>query len=358
MSKVALITGITGQDGSYLAELLIGKGYHVHGVMRRSSSFNTGRLDHLYHDPHEAGLPLTLHFGDLTDSSGMTSLISRIRPDEVYNLGAQSHVAVSFDMPEYTADSVAMGNLRMLEALRHADWPVRFYQAGSSEMYGKVLEVPQRETTPFYPRSPYAVAKAFAHHMTVQYREAHDLFACNGILFNHESPRRGGTFVTRKVTRGVAAILAGKAEALYLGNLDAQRDWGYAKEYVEAMWRMLQHDTPDDYVVATGEMHSVRELCEVAFGLVGLDYADYVRIDERYFRPTEVDQLLGDASKAAVELGWQPRTTFHDLVALMLAHDLRDNGIDTDQWSRLADVPADVPTPAITALATEEIVIP
>jgi GDPmannose 4,6-dehydratase len=358
MTKVALITGITGQDGSYLTELLISKGYHVHGVMRRSSSFNTGRLDHLYHDPHDVGLPLTLHFGDLTDSSGLTSLISRTRPDEVYNLGAQSHVAVSFDMPEYTADSVAMGNLRLLEALRHADWPVRFYQAGSSEMYGKVLEVPQRETTPFYPRSPYAVAKTFAHHMTVQYREAHNLFACNGILFNHESPRRGGTFVTRKVTRGVAAILAGKANALYLGNLDAQRDWGYAKEYVEAMWRMLQHDSPGDYVVATGEMHSVRELCESAFALVGLDYEEHVRIDERYFRPTEVDQLLGDASKATSELGWRPRTTFNKLVALMLAHDLRDYGIRIDQWAELAAIPPDVPSQIVAAIATEEFVAP
>ncbi len=256
MSRSALITGITGQDGSYLAELLLAKGYDVHGIIRRSSSFNTGRIEHLYHDPHESGVPLTLHYGDLTDSSGLGNLINRIRPDEVYNLGAQSHVAVSFDMPEYTADSVAMGTLRLLEALRHADWEPRFYQAGSSEMFGLVQEVPQRETTKFYPRSPYAVAKVFAHQMTVQYREAHGLFACNGLLFNHESPRRGGTFVTRKVTRGVAQILAGEADALYLGNLDAMRDWGYAREYVEAMWLMLQHDVPDDYVVATGEMHS------------------------------------------------------------------------------------------------------
>lgn len=354
MPKTALITGITGQDGSYLTELLLSKGYHVHGVIRRSSSFNTGRLDHLYHDPHEAGLPLTLHYGDLTDSSGLTSLISRIKPDEVYNLGAQSHVAVSFEMPEYTADSVAMGNLRLLEALRHATWPVRFYQAGSSEMYGKVRAVPQSETTPFYPRSPYAVAKVFAHQMTVQYREAHDLFACNGILFNHESPRRGGTFVTRKVTRGVAAILAGKADALYLGNLDAQRDWGYAQEYVEAMWRMLQHDTPDDYVVATGEMHSVRDLCEVAFGLVGLDYQRYVRIAERYFRPTEVDELLGDASKAEATLGWRPQTTFQDLVALMLANDLREYGMVTTPWPDLDRVPSDIPPPMIAALVSDE----
>lgn len=355
MPKTALITGITGQDGSYLTELLIGKGYHVHGVMRRSSSFNTGRLDHLYHDPHDEGLPLTLHYGDLTDSSGLSSLLHRLKPAEVYNLGAQSHVAVSFDMPEYTADSVAMGNLRLLEALRHADWPVKFYQAGSSEMYGKVRDVPQRETTPFYPRSPYAVAKVFAHYMTVQYREAHGLFACNGMLFNHESPRRGGTFVTRKVTRGVAAILAGQANALYLGNLDAQRDWGYAKEYVEAMWRMLQHDTPDDYVVATGEMHSVRELCEVAFGLVGLDYTDYVKLDRRYMRPTEVDQLLGDATKANDQLGWQARTTFHELVAVMLANDLRDYGVSTVPWPELDRIPADVPAPVIAALVSDEV---
>lgn len=351
MSKVALITGITGQDGSYLTELLLGKGYHVHGIIRRSSSFNTGRLDHLYHDPHEEGLPFTLHYGDLTDSSGLMSLINRIQPDEVYNLGAQSHVQVSFDMPEYTADSVAMGNLRLLEALRHANRPVRFYQAGSSEMYGKVQAVPQSETTPFYPRSPYAVAKVFAHYMTVQYREAHDLFACNGILFNHESPRRGGTFVTRKVTRGVAAILAGQADALYLGNFDAQRDWGFAKEYVEAMWRMLQHDTPGDYVVATGEMHSVRELCEVAFGLVGLDYQDYVKIDARYFRPTEVDQLLGDATQADQVLGWRPRTTFRELVTLMLANDLRDYGLSTAAWPELDVIPSDIPAPELATLA-------
>lgn len=356
--RTALITGITGQDGSYLTELLLRNGYHVHGVIRRSSSFNTGRLDHLYHDPHEEGPPLTLHYGDLTDSSGMTSLINRLRPDEVYNLGAQSHVAVSFDMPEYTADSVAMGNLRLLEALRHADWPVKFYQAGSSEMFGKVLEVPQRESTPFYPRSPYAVAKVFAHHMTVQYREAHGLFACNGILFNHESPRRGGTFVTRKVTRGVASILAGQTSELFLGNLDARRDWGFAKEYVEAMWSMLQHDTPGDYVVATGEMHSVRELCEIAFGQVGLDYQDHVRIDERYYRPTEVDQLLGDASRAHSELGWRPTTEFRDLVALMLAHDLREAGLDSDAYPELANIPADVPSPEVASFATEEIFQP
>ncbi len=338
MSKRALITGITGQDGSYLAELLLAKGYEVHGVMRRSSSFNTGRIEHLYHDPHEAGLPLVLHYGDLADASCLVNLLHRVRPDEVYNLGAQSHVAVSFDMPEFTSDTVAMGTLRLLEALRHADWSPRYYQAGSSEMFGKVWETPQRETTPFYPRSPYAVAKVFAHHMTVQYREAQDLFACNGILFNHESPRRGGTFVTRKVTRGVAQILIGEAEHVFLGNLEAKRDWGYAAEYVEAMWLMLQQDEPDDYVVATGETHSVRELVETAFGLVGRDWQQHVAVDPRYFRPTEVDLLLGDASKAERLLGWRPRTTFRDLVRIMLAADLREAGVDLTPFPELASV--------------------
>ncbi|MEA2528013.1 MAG: GDPmannose 4,6-dehydratase [Thermomicrobiales bacterium] len=336
MRKKALITGITGQDGSYLAELLLAKGYEVHGVMRRSSSFSTGRIEHLYHDPHERGVPLTLHYGDLADSSNLLHLILRIRPDEVYNLGAQSHVAVSFDMPEFTADAVALGNLRLLEAVRLADWPIRFYQAGSSEMYGKVVETPQRETTPFHPRSPYAVAKVFAHHLTVNYREAYGIFASNGILFNHESPRRGGTFVTRKVTRGIAQILSGRADKLYLGNLEARRDWGYAPEYVEAMWRILQQPEPDDYVIATGETHSVRELVEVAFDLVGRDWTDYVAIDPRYFRPAEVDLLLGDASKAARVLGWRPQTTFHDLVRIMLAHDLADAGIDPERYPALA----------------------
>jgi GDPmannose 4,6-dehydratase len=351
--KTALISGITGQDGSYLAELLLSKGYEVHGIIRRSSSFNTGRIEHIYTDPHEQALPLTLHFGDLTDAMGLATLITRIKPDEVYNLGAQSHVAVSFQMPEYTADSVAMGNLRMLEAIRWADKPVRFYQAGSSEMYGLVQEVPQSERTPFYPRSPYAVAKVFAHHMTVQYREAHDLFACNGILFNHESPRRGATFVTRKVTRGIAQIVTGEMQKLYLGNLDARRDWGYAKEYVHAMWQMLQQDAPDDYVIATGEMHSVRELVDVAFGMVGLDWNDHVEVDPRYFRPTEVEQLLGDASKARRIMGWEPQTRFHDLVRIMLAHDLRDHGVDLSPWPELAAIAPDVPTSAeIAALIT------
>lgn len=354
MSKRALITGITGQDGSYLAELLLAKGYEVHGVIRRSSSFSTGRIEHLYHDPHESGLPLTLHYGDLSDSSSLIHLLQKIRPDEVYNLGAQSHVAVSFDMPEYTADIVAMGSLRLLEALSVARWPVRYYQAGSSEMYGKVLETPQRETTPFYPRSPYAVAKVFAHHMTIQYREARNLFACNGILFNHESPRRGGTFVTRKVTQGIASILSGQTERIYLGNLEAKRDWGYAREYVEAMWLMLQGDRPDDYVVATGETHSVQELIDVAFGYVGLDSADYVGIDERYFRPTEVDLLLGDATKARDELGWTPHVHFRELVRIMLACDLRAAGVDLVAYPDLANVPPDVPAPTIAALAREQ----
>jgi GDPmannose 4,6-dehydratase len=352
--KRALITGITGQDGSYLAELLLAKGYEVHGIIRRSSSFNTGRIDHIYHDPHELGVPLTLHYGDLSDASRLASLIYRLRPDEIYNLGAQSHVQVSFEMPEFTTEIVALGSLRLLEIVRGADWPVRFYQAGSSEMYGQVLETPQRESTPFNPRSPYAAAKTFAHHLTAQYREAYGLFACNGILFNHESPRRGATFVTRKVTRGVAQILAGEANYLYLGNLDAQRDWGYAPEYVEAMWRMLQHDEPGDYVIATGEAHSVRELVEHAFTLAGLDWQRYVRCDERYLRPAEVDLLLGDPTHARETLGWQPRTTFHDLVRIMLACDLRESDLDPDHYPDLAGIPPDTPSVAIRALRAEE----
>jgi GDPmannose 4,6-dehydratase len=334
----ALITGITGQDGSYLAELLLEKGYEVHGLIRRSSSFSTGRIDHLYHDPHEGGARLSLHYADLTDSSSLIGHLHRVRPDEVYNLGAQSHVKVSFEMPEFTADTAAMGTLRMLEAVRTAGWPIRFYQAGSSEMYGRVAETPQTELTPFHPRSPYAIAKVFAHWMTVQYRDAYGIHASNGILFNHESPRRGGTFVTRKVTTAVADILAGRAEHVYLGNLEARRDWGFAKEYVDAMWRMLQQPEPGDYVVATGEMHTVRELCEVAFGLVGLDWERHVRLDERYLRPTEVDELCGDASKAERVLGWRPTTRFEGLVRLMLEHDLREAGIDPD--AHLAAVPS------------------
>ena len=335
--RKALVTGITGQDGSYLAELLLAKGYDVHGIIRRSSSISTSRIDHLYRDPHEDGLRLFLHYGDLSDASSLINTLNRIRPDEVYNLGAQSHVKVSFEMPEFTADTAGMGNLRLLEVIRHAGWPVRFYQAGSSEMFGKVVESPQNERTPFHPRSPYAVSKVFAHWMTVQYREAYDLFACNGILFNHESPRRGETFVTRKITRGVAAILAGRERKLYLGNLDAKRDWGYAPEYVEAMWLMLQQERPDDYVIATGEAHTVREFVEEAFRLAGLDWREHVEIDARYYRPTEVDELLGDPTKAATDLGWRPRTTFAQLVRMMLTADLAENGISTD---RIASDPA------------------
>lgn len=326
----ALITGITGQDGSYLAELLLGKGYEVHGLIRRSSTFSTGRIEHLYRDPHEEDVRLFLHYSDLSDASSLITTLNRVKPDEVYNLGAQSHVKVSFEMPEFTADSTAMGNLRLLEAVRHVDHDVRFYQAGSSEMFGDVVESPQSETTPFRPRSPYAIAKVFAHQMTLQYRDAYGLFAANGILFNHESPRRGATFVTRKVTRGVAAILAGTMDRLYLGNLDAQRDWGFAPEYVEAMWRILQHDQPDDFVIATGEMHTVREFVQTAFALAGLDWEQYVVIDPRYFRPTEVDELLGDASKAERVLGWKPSTTFDELVRIMLAADVAEAGLDPD----------------------------
>jgi len=327
MTSRAMITGITGQDGSYLAELLLDKGYEVHGLIRRWSQFNTGRIDHLYRDPHEASTRLHLHYADLTDSSSLIGQLHAVKPDEVYNLGAQSHVKVSFEIPEFTAETAAIGTLRMLEAVRTADWPIRFYQAGSSEMYGKVVESPQSERTPFNPRSPYAISKLFAHFMTIDYREAYGLHASNGILFNHESPRRGGTFVTRKVTRGVAAILSGKQEHLFLGNLQAKRDWGYAKEYVEAMWLMLQQAEPDDFVIATGEMHSVRELCQVAFGLVGLDWEKYVRVDQAYFRPTEVDELCGDASKARASLGWEPATKFRDLVRIMLEADLAEAGV-------------------------------
>ena len=331
MTRRALITGITGQDGSYLAELLLAKDYEVHGLIRRSSSFSTGRIDHIYRDPHRPSVPMHLYYGDLSDSSSLINSLNRIKPDEVYNLGAQSHVMVSFEMPEFTADTTGMGTLRLLEAIRHADWPIRYYQAGSSEMYGKVVESPQSETTPFYPRSPYAVSKVFAHWMTVQYREAYGMHASNGILFNHESARRGATFVTRKITRGIAAILAGTESKLYLGNLDARRDWGYAPEYVEAMWLMLQQPEPDDYVVATGEMHSVREFLELAFSLVGRHWQDHVEIDPRYFRPTEVDELEGDATKARLRLGWKPRTTFPTLVRLMLASDLAEAGLDPVQ---------------------------
>jgi len=320
--KKALITGITGQDGSYLAEFLLAKGYEVHGIIRRSSSFNTDRIDHIYQDPHVAGTRLFLHYGDLTDSSVLSRLLREIEPDEIYNLGAQSHVRASFDIPEYTADVAGLGVVRLLEAMRQTGITPKFYQASSSEMYGKVVEVPQRETTPFYPRSPYACAKVFAYHITRNYREAYGFFACNGILFNHESPRRGETFVTRKITRAAGRIKLGLQDKLYLGNLDARRDWGYAPEYVEAMWLMLQQDEPDDYVIATGETHSVREFLEEAFSLLDLDWREYVRIDPRYYRPTEVDLLVGDASRAREKLGWEPRVRFKELVRIMVEADL------------------------------------
>ncbi|MFK7962177.1 MAG: GDP-mannose 4,6-dehydratase [Phycisphaerales bacterium] len=324
--KRALVTGITGQDGSYLAELLLSKGYEVHGIIRRSSSFNTDRIEHLYQDPHESGARLFLHYGDLCDAGSLTSILHKVKPTEVYNLGAQSHVRVSFDMPINTVDSVGMGTMRLLESLRdfqdQVGYQIRFYQASSSEMFGLVQEVPQRETTPFYPRSPYACAKVFAHWLTVNYRESYDMHASCGILFNHESPRRGETFVTRKITRAVGRIKLGLQEKLYLGNLDAQRDWGFAGDYVEAMWLMLQQDTPDDYVVATGTMIPVRRFCELAFGEVGLDYNDFVEIDPRYFRPAEVEQLLGDPGKAKKQLGWEPKTSVEELAAMMVQTDL------------------------------------
>jgi GDPmannose 4,6-dehydratase len=320
--RKALITGITGQDGSYLAELLLSKGYEVHGVIRRSSSFNTDRIDHLYEDPHTPGVRLFLHYGDLNDGSVLNRLLRELEPDEIYNLGAQSHVRTSFDIPEYTAEVSGLGAVRLLEAMRQTGITPRFYQASSSELFGQAVEVPQRETTPFHPRSPYACAKAYAFHITRNYREAYGFFACNGILFNHESPRRGETFVTRKVTRAAARIRMGLQEVVYLGNLEAKRDWGYAPEYVDAMWRMLQQDEPDDYVVATGETHSVQELVEAAFGLLDLDWRDHVRVDPRYYRPAEVDLLQGDASKAARVLGWRPQVSFQELVRIMVEADL------------------------------------
>jgi GDPmannose 4,6-dehydratase len=324
--KRALITGITGQDGSYLAEFLLAKGYEVNGIIRRSASFNTSRIDHIYQDPHERGARLKLHYGDLSDGNGLTRLMQDVKPDEVYNLGAQSHVRVSFDQPIFTSDVVATGTLKMLEALRGyqdaSGKQVRFYQASSSEMFGKVQEVPQRETTPFYPRSPYGCAKVFGHWITVNYRESYNLHASCGILFNHESPRRGETFVTRKITRAVGRIKLGMQKKLYLGNLDALRDWGFAGDYVDAMWRMLQQPTPDDYVISTGKMISVRTFCELAFGHVGLDYKDFVEIDPRYFRPAEVEQLLGDCAKAKAQLRWEAHTTVEQLAEMMVDHDL------------------------------------
>ena len=320
-AKRALITGITGQDGSYLSELLISKGYEVHGIIRRSSSFNTERIDHLYHDPHEKTVRLVLHYGDLTDGSSLRSIISQIQPTEIYNLGAQSHVRVSFDQPVYTVEADALGTLVLLEAIRDACPKARYYQAGSSEMFGKVRETPQKETTPFYPRSPYGCAKVFSHWQTVNYREAYGLFASNGILFNHESPRRGETFVTRKITRAATRIKEGLQETLYLGNLEAKRDWGFAGDYVEAMWLMLQQDEPDDFVVATGETYSVREFVQAAFSILGLDWERYIRLDPRYLRPTEVDLLLGDNTKARKLLGWAPRVGFRQLVEMMVEAD-------------------------------------
>jgi len=320
--KKALITGITGQDGSYLTEFLLGKGYEVHGIIRRSSSFNTKRIDHLYHDLHEENVRLFLHFADLSDGGNLGALLQEIKPDEIYNLGAQSHVRVSFDQPIYTVDVDALGTLRLLEGVRRFCPEARFYQASSSEMFGKVSETPQNETSRFHPRSPYACAKVFSFHQTVNYREAYDLFACNGILFNHESPRRGETFVTRKITRAAARIKLGLQDKLFLGNLDAKRDWGYADDYVEAMYLMLQQDRPEDFVIATGETHSVREFLDVVFDRLDMDWKGYVEIDPRYFRPTEVDLLVGDISKAGKLLGWQPKVTFRDLAIMMTDHDL------------------------------------
>lgn len=327
--KKAFITGITGQDGSYLAEFLLAKGYEVHGLIRRASTFNTGRVDHIYRDPHhQNGIRLLLHYGDVGNTGNLIDLIYDIQPDEVYHLAAQSHVRVSFDMPEYTADITGLGTLRVLEAIRKSGIKARFYQASSSEMFGSA-KPPQNEDTPFSPQSPYAVAKAYAYWLTRNYRQGYEIFASNGLLFNHESPRRGETFVTRKITRAVAAILAGKQKTLYLGNLDARRDWGYAPDYVAAMWKMMQYEHPDDFVVGTGEAHSVREFLEQAFGYVNLDWRDYVQIDSRYFRPTEVDFLQADYSKALKLLGWEPRIFFCDLVRIMVDADIELLGLES-----------------------------
>jgi len=321
--RKALITGITGQDGSYLAELLLAKGYEVHGIIRRASTFNTERIDHLYQDSHINGVQLFLHYGDIADSTNLIKLLYRIQPEEIYHLAAQSHVRVSFDIPEYTGDVTGIGTIRILEAIRETGLKTRFYQASSSEMFGNVREIPQRETTPFHPRSPYGVAKVYAYWITVNYRESYGVFACNGILFNHESPRRGETFVTRKITRAVARIRAGLQDKLFLGNLDPKRDWGYAKEYVEAMWLMLQQDEPDDYVIATGETHSVRDFVEEAFSYSGLNWQEHLEIDSKYYRPAEVELLVGDASKARIKLGWEPKTKFKELVHLMVDADFK-----------------------------------
>lgn len=342
--KKALITGITGQDGSYLTELLLEKGYEVHGMIRRSSSFNTGRIDHLYQDPHVNDVSLFLHHGDLTDSSSISRMIEKIQPDEIYNLAAQSHVGVSFDNPEYTADVTGLGTLRLLDAIRDNKVKTKFYQASTSELFGLIQETPQKETTPFYPRSPYGCAKLYSYWITVNYRESYDLYACNGILFNHESPRRGETFVTKKITMALAKILAGTQDKLYLGNIDSKRDWGYAKDYVEGMWRMLQQDKPDDFVLATGETHSVREFVEEACKIAGISLKwkgkkekeigidkstgkTIIEIDPRYYRPSEVDLLLGDPSKAKRLLGWEATTTFKALVKLMMEDDLKNEGV-------------------------------
>ncbi|MBD1836076.1 GDP-mannose 4,6-dehydratase [Cyanobacteria bacterium FACHB-472] len=355
--KIALITGITGQDGSYLSELLLEQGYEVHGIIRRTSTFNTDRIDHMYEDPHKEGVRLFLHYGDLTDGTTLRRILEEVKPVEIYNLGAQSHVRVSFDSPEYTVDAVGMGTLRLLEAIRdyqqRTGIEVRFYQAGSSEMFGKVQEVPQKETTPFYPRSPYACAKVYAHWQTVNYRESYGLFACNGILFNHESPRRGETFVTRKITRAIARIIAGKQKKIYLGNLDSKRDWGYAKDYVKAMWLMLQQEEPDDYVVATGETYSIRQFLDVAFNYVKLDWHDYVEFDERYLRPAEVELLIGDPTKALEKLGWKPSVTFEELVHLMVEGDMQALGL-TSPNGKGSHSPLDIATIRQTAGSRHE----
>ncbi len=323
MAKRALITGITGQDGSYLAELLLAKGYEVHGLIRRSSSFNTERIDHIYQDPHVSNARLKLHYGDLTDGSCLREVLTRCKPDEIYNLGAQSHVRVSFEQPVYTVQVDALGTIMMLEAIRDVGLPIKFYQASSSEMFGKVFETPQKETTPFHPRSPYACAKVYSYWQVLNYRESYGMFACNGILFNHESPRRGETFVTRKVTRAASRIKLGMQNKLFMGNLDARRDWGFAGDYVEAMWLMLQQEKADDFVIATGETHSVREWIEECFGLLDMDWKKYVQIDPRYLRPAEVDLLLGDAGKAKRELKWEPKVKFKELAAMMIQHDMK-----------------------------------
>jgi GDPmannose 4,6-dehydratase len=322
MPKRALITGITGQDGSFLTELLLEKGYEVYGIIRRASTFNTDRIDHLYQDPHEPSTRLRLVYGDLNDSSSLNTILRQTKPDEIYNLGAQSHVRVSFDVPEYTGEVTGLGTVRLLEAIRETGIRPKFYQASSSELFGSVVEIPQNERTPFHPRSPYGCAKAYAYYITVNYRESYGLFACNGILFNHESERRGETFVSRKITRAATRVKVGLQDKLYLGNLDARRDWGYARDYVEAMWLMMQAGEPDDYIIATGESHSVRDFLDLAFGRLDLDWKQYVEIDPRYFRPAEVDILQGDATKARTKLGWQPKVTFRELVDRMIDHDL------------------------------------